>query len=187
MALKIFPVAASGNPKYSDDFGAPRSNGRTHQGNDIFAPVGTPVLMPDNGTVVYYTDGIGGPSFIARFDDKSRAYGTHLSEYAFDLPIDADTRPSPRRALAGEIIGKVGKGGNASGTPPHLHFQYWLPDGSLVDPFPYLNAAQRVSAPSTEKTSLFWPVVIVSGVLVSGYFLLQQATVRRALHLPVKR
>lgn len=146
--IKVFPVAAEGRPRYTDDFGDPRSGGRRHAGNDLFATLGTAILASDDGVVGFYTDGIGGPSFQIRFDEGTRAYGTHLLGYAFDIALGADTRNATRRVRAGDVIGYVGKGGNAAGTPPHLHFQYWLANGQLVDPYPYLRAAEVRNAPS---------------------------------------
>src|SRR3712207_4601289 len=39
-----FPVQGHSVSSCADDFGAPRSGGRVHQGNDCFAPVGTPLV-----------------------------------------------------------------------------------------------------------------------------------------------
>jgi hypothetical protein len=125
-----------------------------------------PILAPDDGVVTYYIDPTGGPSFGMRFDDGSRSYGTHLSKYAFGVDLKADTRSSPRRVSAGDIIGYVGTGGNASGTPPHLHFQYWLPDGTLVDPYPYLRAAEQRYAPKTIGS--FVPALIAGAIILTS-------------------
>lgn len=149
MTIDVFPLA--GGARYRDDFGEPRGTPekpRTHEGNDLFVVNGTAVLAPADGVVGYYTDGIGGPSFVMRFDDGSRAYGTHLSAYAFGVAIGQDTRNDRQRVRKGDLIGYSGHGGNAAGTPPHLHFQYWLPSGQLVDPYAYLRAAQVMNAPT---------------------------------------
>lgn len=178
--IRVFPVASSGKPHYFDDWHQPR-NGHLHQGNDLFATEGTPVLMPDDGVVSYYADPLGGPSFTAKFNDGSRAYGTHLSAYE-GVPLGADTRGAPRAAQAGEVIGYVGRGGNAAGTPAHLHFQYWLPDGSIVDPYPYLRAAELRDAPSAGSASknMLWVVPLAGAVLLgaAGVFYLTRHPLR---------
>ncbi len=58
--LLACPVA--GPRAYGDDFGAPRSGGRTHQGNDIFAPYDTPIVAPFPGRAVNATNSMGGYS-----------------------------------------------------------------------------------------------------------------------------
>jgi len=148
--IRVFPVAAEGKPHYWDDFGQPRANGRTHQGNDLFAPVGTPVLASDSGNLGYYTDGIGGPSFMLTHDDGTRSYGTHLSAYEL-APLGTDSRAHRVHVQAGDVVGYVGQGGNAAGTMPHLHFQYWGAGGELLDPYPYLQKAEMRSGKKVSK------------------------------------
>lgn len=139
MPLQIFPVA--GPTTYSDDWGANRSGGRSHQGNDLFAAEGTPVVAVDDGTVSYGVDPLGGPYFGLRCAD-GRYYGAHLSAYVEADQTGTTTPPLPRAVKAGDIIGRVGHTGNAAATPPHLHFQMWI-GGQITDPYPYLKAAQR--------------------------------------------
>ncbi len=47
----VFPVA--GKVSYSDDFGVPRSGGRTHEGNDIFAKKMTPLIAAVEGVISF--------------------------------------------------------------------------------------------------------------------------------------
>lgn len=115
---------------YSDDFGAPRWGGgyHLHQGNDIFAPEGTPIRAPFRGVAERAANTQGGESVIVR-GRLGYVYNAHLSAYG-----------TLGRVSAGTIIGYVGNTGNASGTAPHDHFEWHPGGGSAVNPFPFLNA-----------------------------------------------
>lgn len=187
--LKVFPVA--GGARYSDDWGQPRGTPekpRFHEGNDLLAPCGTPILAPDDGVVTYYSDPTGGPSFIMKFDDGSRSYGTHLQSYAFDVAVGSDTRSSPKRVDAGEVIGFVGHGGNA-GTICHLHFQYWLPGGAIVDPYPYLRASEVRVAPKSSATTGFLPAFIAGAIILASAgaaaYIVRKKNARAVISRPV--
>jgi murein DD-endopeptidase MepM/ murein hydrolase activator NlpD len=110
---------------YANDFGAPRS-GHTHQGNDMFAPTGTPELAVVDGNVTYGDGGGGGMGAYIAGDDGNRYVYYHLSQYV----------GPPRHVTAGEVIGKVGATGDATG--PHLHFEIHPAGGPAVDPYPTL-------------------------------------------------
>jgi murein DD-endopeptidase MepM/ murein hydrolase activator NlpD len=110
---------------YANDFGAPRS-GHTHQGNDMFGPTGTPELAVVNGNVTYGDGGGGGMGAYIAGDDGNRYVYYHLSAYV----------GPPRHVTAGEVIGKVGATGDATG--PHLHFEIHPAGGPAVDPYPTL-------------------------------------------------
>ena len=117
--------------RLSDDFGAPRYGGgyHPHAGNDIFAPVGTPVRAPFAGVAVEAPSELGGLGI--RVEGAfGYVYNAHLSRYGALGPVPA-----------GAIIGYVGNSGNAATTAPHDHFE-WHPDyGEAVDPFTHLLAA----------------------------------------------
>jgi murein DD-endopeptidase MepM/ murein hydrolase activator NlpD len=110
---------------YANDFGAPRS-GHTHQGNDMFGPTGTPELAVVSGDVTYGDGGGGGMGAYIQGDDGNRYVYYHLSQYV----------GPPRHVTAGEVIGKVGATGDATG--PHLHFEIHPFGGPAVDPYPTL-------------------------------------------------
>jgi peptidoglycan hydrolase CwlO-like protein len=116
---------------YVDTFGAPRPGGRTHQGNDIFAPEGTPIRAPFAGIAEESFNSLGGYTvsvFSSANDDD--VYNAHMSRYA---GVDG------QQVQPGDIIGFVGTSGNAVGTPPHNHFEYHPGGGSAVSPYLYLN------------------------------------------------
>lgn len=110
---------------YANDYGAPRT-GHTHEGNDMFAPTGTPELAVVSGNVTYGDGGGGGMGAYIAGDDGNRYVYYHLSAYV----------GPPRHVNAGEVIGKVGATGDATG--PHLHFEIHPFGGPAIDPHPTL-------------------------------------------------
>jgi murein DD-endopeptidase MepM/ murein hydrolase activator NlpD len=124
--IRVFPVAAEGHPTFVDDFGVVRPGSRRHQGNDIFATEGTPIVAVDDGSLRFAEDPIGGHAFYLTADDGTVYYGAHLSTYE---------GASPRRAVAGEVLGYVGHTGNAASTASHLHFEVHPSGGIAVDPY----------------------------------------------------
>ena len=121
------PVAGAGRWDFINGFGSPRAGGRRHMGIDIFARRGTPVVAPVGGVVSHVTNPLGGLSFELITASGSRFYGAHLSGLA-----------RPGRVEPGDIIGWVGASGNAAGTPPHLHLE-WYPNGhNVANPYSLL-------------------------------------------------
>ena len=122
----ICPV--QGPRAFSNDFGAPRSGGRRHQGNDIMAPRGTPAVAPVAGAATRHQSSLGGRSYYLRGVDGITYFGTHLDSYS------ANTG----QVAAGTVLGYVGTSGNASGGAPHLHFEMHPGGGGAVNPYPTL-------------------------------------------------
>lgn len=144
MALRVFPVMASGKPTFEDTWGAPRSGGRTHEGTDIFAPAGTPLLAVDGGRIFFGTSSLGGNSARLQASDGDTYIYTHLEGFEGD----------ERSVIAGEVIGYVGNTGNAINTPPHVHFEVHPGGGEPVNPFPLLiGANQPVAEPAPPPVS----------------------------------
>ncbi len=125
----VCPVA--GVTVFVNDWGAPRSGGRTHRGTDMLAAMGTPLVAVTNGTIEWNLDDLGGVGIWLRGDDGVGYYYAHLSWYEGD---------APRRVTRGEVIGYVGDTGNAKGGPPHLHFGIRAPSGEMVNPYPTVRA-----------------------------------------------
>ena len=132
----VFPVFGL-NAKFSSDYGAPRAGTGWHQGNDVFAPIGTPVLAVADGALSKVgVNTLGGNRLWLRDDLGNTYYYAHLSGYAAHVADGV-------RVRGGEIIAFVGNTGQAITTPPHLHFEIHPGDGPSVDPYPYLVAWQR--------------------------------------------
>ena len=112
----------------SDDFGAPRYGGgyHTHEGNDIFAPQGTPIRAPFDGSASGANNTLGGISVIVT-GSQGYVYNAHMSGTAKLGSVQA-----------GDVIGYVGSTGDAQGTSPHNHFEWHPGNGAAVDPHPYL-------------------------------------------------
>jgi murein DD-endopeptidase MepM/ murein hydrolase activator NlpD len=138
----VFPVY--GDSAYSDTFGAPRADVSWHHGDDIFAPLGAPVLAVADGTVFSVGwNKIGGWRLWLRDRGGNEFYYAHLSAYSPYALNNAQVR-------AGTVLGFVGNTGDAEGTPYHLHFEVH-PVGLLglgydgaVNPTPYLDAWRRL-------------------------------------------
>jgi murein DD-endopeptidase MepM/ murein hydrolase activator NlpD len=119
----ICPVAG-GSPPY-DSWLAPRSGGRLHQGIDLLAPTGTPLLAVVSGVVVQKTNRLGGITISLMGDNGNRYYYAHLSAW----------EGTGGWVQQGSVIGYNGDSGNATGIP-HLHFQIMPGNGVPVNPYP---------------------------------------------------
>lgn len=125
----VCPVAGA---TFFNDWGFTRPGGRFHEGNDLFAPAGTPVVAPVAGTARHLEGPIGGLQFRLVSADGTTYVGTHLSGSG-----------AAGQVAAGQVIGYVGDSGNARGSRPHLHFEIIRPGGESVNPYPALEEACR--------------------------------------------
>jgi len=109
------------------DFGAKRSGQRLHNGIDFAAKVGTPVLAAKSGIVEYAGHKIGNGNYVVL--SHGRGYKTY---YCHLLSLNVKTGEGVRQ---GEVIGYVGKTGNANykGMDAHLHFEM-RQNGSAINP-----------------------------------------------------
>lgn len=129
-----FPV--DGAHAYGDRFGEPRSGGRVHEGQDLPAPCGTPLVAARGGRVQArgYSDALYGHWVLIDGLATRRDY--------FYAHMEA---PSPLaggdRVRTGEPVGTVGRTGNARGEFCQLHFELWphgYHHGAAQDPLPLL-------------------------------------------------
>lgn len=121
------PVPGQG---LADTWGAARSQGRTHEGIDIFADRGTPIQSTTQGIVSKVgNNNLGGRVVVVVGPGGAGHYYAHLEDYADIAPNDW--------VEAGDVIGYVGDSGNAKGTPPHLHYGIYI-NGSAVNPYPLM-------------------------------------------------
>jgi len=114
----------------ADDFGIwvhhPKDEGgdHIHQGNDISAPLGTPIVAPFDGIAAVATNKIGGLA-VKVFGQFGYVYNAHLSRFG---TLGSVTK--------GTVVGYVGATGNAGG--PHDHFEWHPGGGPAVDPHAFL-------------------------------------------------
>jgi murein DD-endopeptidase MepM/ murein hydrolase activator NlpD len=118
----ICPVA--GPNAFSNDYGAPRGGGRSHQGNDILAAKGTPVVANVSGVVTQRNGEVSGLAYFLAGDDGNRYFGAHLDSFGASGRVSAGTR-----------IGTVGNTGDAAGGPPHLHFEIHPGGSGYTNPY----------------------------------------------------
>lgn len=135
----VFPVAFP----YSwsgDDWHAPRV-GHLHQGTDIFAAIGTPLYAVVNGVIERahpVEQGLGGITLWVDGDDGNHYYYAHMTRIKPGITDGV-------RVRSGEVVGFVGKTGNARTTPAHLHFEIHPGGGDAINPIPILSKYGRLS------------------------------------------
>ena len=117
------PVA--GPVSFIDSWGAPRA-GHTHQGVDLMAEYGTPVVAIVSGTITYsgYGDSAGYWQILSGDDGHSYWYMHNQTNIVNGGHVEV-----------GQQIATVGDTGNAAGTP-HVHFEYHPGGGAAVNPYP---------------------------------------------------
>jgi len=142
----LVPVAGVPRHMLADSWGDPRGGGaRAHQGLDVMAARGTPVVAAAAGRIEKLFDSDqGGLTIYVRSDDGGTVYYyAHLDRRRPDLVEGQAVR-------AGELLGTVGSSGNAGPDAPHLHFEVkrmaagerWH-QGEAVNPYPLLAAGGR--------------------------------------------
>ena len=144
LAPHRFPIAGAfdwGGPDAR--FGAKRK-GHRHQGQDLPAAAGTPVVAPYRGVVaaVQYQAKGAGHYVVIHSEDY---------DYVFmHLRAGSTVVAEGQRVRTGQRIGDVGSTGESSG--PHLHFEVWVggwyAGGHPIDPLPLLQAWAGVSPTS---------------------------------------
>jgi murein DD-endopeptidase MepM/ murein hydrolase activator NlpD len=154
-AIRVLPSAffpVKGPHTYGGSgaqFGAGRG-GRSHQGQDVFASCGTPLVAVRGGRVRYagYQSSAGNYVVI---DGSSPNW-----DYAY-MHLQSPSRyAAGRRVAAGARLGEVGESGNAHGC--HLHFELWSAPGWYVggrpfDPLPHLRAWDRARVAAQARAS----------------------------------
>ena len=131
------PVDGVRVAQVADTWGAPRGGGRSHQGQDVFAPRGTPIRSATYGIVFEVSERFtGGRGVMVLGPGGARYFYTHFDAYADGLREGMAVTPDT-------VLGYVGTDGNAAGTPPHLHLGAYAFDPETCrhrafDPLPIL-------------------------------------------------
>lgn len=123
------PVAGA---RFMNDWGFPRTTTGFHEGTDLMAKRGTPIVAPAGGTVTQGVGKIGGNYFQLVAADGTRYYGGHLGSFGKKGTVKA-----------GDTLGTVGDTGDAAGGPTHLHFEIHPAGGAATNPYSALVAACR--------------------------------------------
>ena len=121
----IFPVkgATGSDWNHHTFWQSPWSQSGVHKGIDIFAPEGTHVIAATYGIVLYSGELGRGGNVVAVLGPKWRIhYYAHLAQITTEFARFVGTT---------DIIGSVGRSGNAKHKPPHLHY-------SIVSVFPLI-------------------------------------------------
>jgi murein DD-endopeptidase MepM/ murein hydrolase activator NlpD len=150
----VFPVL--GRTVIGGPFGAARADTGVHEGNDLFANFGTPVVAVADGTVENVGSlVISGNRLWVYADTGDQFFYAHLSAFS---PAAIDHA----HVTAGTVLGYVGNTGDAEPTPPHLHFEIHPNGGAAVDPHPFLVAwQQRAVATGTDSATIERPGALV--------------------------
>jgi len=127
--IRPFAVCPVGGPHaVADNFGdlrhEPGGGTHSHQGDDIMAAMGTPILAPFDGVASVSHSELGGLGVYVH-GEYGFVYNAHLSLLGSLGPVEA-----------GDVVGYVGSTGHSSG--PHDHFEWHPENGPAVDPYEYL-------------------------------------------------
>lgn len=136
-ATGVFPV--QGPHSFGDGFGVDRGTHK-HNGVDVAAALGTPLVSPRRGTVTAVGYG-SGPGYYVVVRDAERDH----SYVFFHLQAGSTLVSTGQAVAAGQRIGSVGSTGHSTG--PHLHFELWVGGwwgaGRAIDPMPYMRTWAR--------------------------------------------
>ncbi|WP_158858946.1 M23 family metallopeptidase [Lunatibacter salilacus] len=154
-----FPVLDKTHLNIASFFGAARDGGRrTHEGVDVFAARGTPVVAAADGRVTRVgTNRLGGNT-VSVSSGKYSFYYAHLDSQLVSMG------KSVRR---GDTLGTVGNTGNAITTAPHLHFGIYAPGRRSIDPLHFFINAPVLPPLSPSDTSSLSTWVRVKGEVVN--------------------
>jgi len=148
------PLEDVAKKQIADTWQAPRGVGRKHEGQDIFAPRGTPILSATNGYIYKVGENNLGGQTVSVVGSGGRVYYyAHLDRYAPGLEVG-------KRVSTRTVLGYVGTTGNAQGTPPHLHFGVYTVTGA-INPLPLLidRTAPNVSRNKPEQRKPKRPLI----------------------------
>ena len=124
------PVNGASSRGVVNTWAAPRPGGRRHEGIDIFAPRDTPVVSTTRGLVTHVgTNPLGGQVVWILGPGLESHYYAHLDRFADIHRGDI--------VNAGDVVGYVGRTGNARSTPFHLHYGIYR-HGKAQNPYPRL-------------------------------------------------
>jgi hypothetical protein len=199
----VFPV--DGGASYVDTYGANRNDiyDGWHHGDDLFAPLGTPVVAVAKGTLsLVGWNRLGGWRLWLTDTKGNSFYYAHLAGYARRILTHHHVR-------AGQVVGFLGRTGDAFTTTPHLHFEIHphqpayvkLGYDGAVDPTTYLHKwhiehvpADEIPQPAklkapvgipTQEAAVVWHQLLVARHLVGMTSTASTAVTRRPFPHPL--
>ena len=142
------PVQGVTKSQVADTWHVPREGDRLHEGQDIFAKRGTPVLSATDGYIFRIGENKLGGQTVSVIGAGGRIYYyAHLDSYAPNIAAGDHVTPQ-------SVLGYVGNTGNAAGGPTHLHFGVYE-RGAAVNPLPLLTDRPEekttVTVPNTKR------------------------------------
>jgi murein DD-endopeptidase MepM/ murein hydrolase activator NlpD len=138
------PLAEVETKQVANTWHAARGGNRLHEGQDIFAPQGTPIYSATSGYVLKVGENTLGGQTVSVAGAGGRVYYyAHLDSYARNLREGNYVTPQT-------ILGYVGTTGNAAGTPPHLHFGVYAPGSGAINPLPLLSDRVKPKPPENK-------------------------------------
>lgn len=145
------PLVEVSRTQVADTWHAVRSTDRVHEGQDIFAPMGTPIYSATRGYVFKIGENSLGGKTVSVIGAGGRVYYyAHLNSYAERLAVGDYVTPQT-------ILGYVGTTGNAKGTPPHLHFGIYTASGA-INPLPLLTDRSSTASKRDKSSSTKHPL-----------------------------
>lgn len=152
--MAAFP--AQGPCWYTDTWQAPRGGGRKHEGVDVIARSGRYLYAVTDGTLTRQSldrpGSLSGNAWWLTADDGTYFFYAHLAAFAPGLQVGS-------RVKAGQVIGWIGRTGNASS--PHLHFEIHPYGGKAINPTASIRAvdACRVTEPLPQPDGVTPPIM----------------------------
>lgn len=143
-----FPVSGGAARNIQSIYGDARDAGRrAHEGVDIFAPRGTPIVAASSGWVTSVGQNSLGGNVIWVWDMSRgvRVYYAHLQQQLVRTGTFVH---------AGDTLGTVGNTGNASTTAPHLHFGIYARGEGAIDPEAFIRPMPNAENPRTKTAAL---------------------------------
>ena len=141
------PLSDVTKKQIANTWHAPRGIDRLHEGQDIFAPKGTPIYSATTGYVYKVGENPLGGQTVSVIGAAGRIYYyAHLDSYAPGIEVGEPVNTKT-------LLGYVGTTGNAQGTPPHLHFGVYTSSGA-INPLPLIVDRQtQPPAPTLTTTT----------------------------------
>lgn len=155
-----FPLPGMQSNQIASFWGDSRSGGsRKHEGVDVFANRGTPVRAVVNGVVRRTGQNRLGGNVVWLSSGRYNYYYAHL---------DSQHVQTGQRVVVGDTVGTVGNTGNAITTAPHLHFGIYRRGRGAVDPFPFIQAAEKpkeIAASDSVSLNTYGVIAVQNGNL----------------------